>query len=239
MTAIILVGPQMGENIGAAARVMLNFGLTDLRIINPRDGWPNPKAEDMSAGALDVIKNAKIFDNTADALEDITHLYATTARSRDMVKPVYTPRTAIDEITTLPAKQKAAILFGAERSGLNNEDVTLAKGIITIPVAPIYTSLNLAQAVCVVCYEYAAAASNDTPLQDPAHTKAPTVATAREVDDTLRDLETALDKTEFFRVPEKKPRMIQNIRNMFTRNSYTEQEIRTLRGIIRSFAEKI
>lgn len=236
LPAIILVKPQMGENIGATARVMLNFGFTDLRIIAPRDGWPNPKAEDMSAGAIDVIKNAKIFDNTADALDDITHLYATTARLRDMIKPVYSPRATAEEICKFPSS-KAAIMFGAERSGLENEDVVLANAVVTIPVAPIYASLNLAKAVCVLCYEIAVATQGESAIA-VQEVEAP-LANRREIDDTLLHLEQTLDRTEFFRVPEKKPRMLKNIRNMFTRHDYSEQEIRTFRGMIKAIGEKL
>lgn len=236
LPAIILVKPQMGENIGAAARVMLNFGLTDLRIIAPRDGWPNPKAEDMSAGAIEVIKNAKVYDKTADALEDITHLYATTARLRDMVKPTYNARETAEEIATLSGTSKAAIMFGAERSGLENDDVVLANAVVTIPVAPVYASLNLAQAVCVLAYECALASHNDISTTKSVDGK---LVSRRELDDTLTHLEETLDKTAFFRVPEKKPRMLKNIRNMFTRNNYTEQEIRTFRGMIKAIAERL
>lgn len=239
LPAIILVKPQMGENIGAAARVMLNFGFTDLRIVAPRDGWPNPKAEDMSAGALDVIKNAKIYDNTADALEGITHLYATTARMRDMVKPTFSPRQTSKEILTLSNPTQAAIMFGAERSGLENSDVTLANAVVTIPVAPIYASLNLAQAVCVICYEIAAAMAEDGTQTPTINEAEHPLANRREIDDTLTHLEETLDKTAFFRVAEKKPRMLKNIRNMFTRHHYTVQEIRTFRGMVKSFSEKL
>ncbi len=237
LPAIILVKPQMGENIGAAARVMLNFGFTDLRIINPRDGWPNPKAEDMSAGAIEVIQQAKVFEKTADALEDITHLYATTARLRDMIKPIYTPRATSKEIASLPKHAKAAIMFGAERSGLENSDVILANAVVTIPVAPVYASLNLAQAVCLLCYECSVALQGDS-ATSICEVDA-TLATRREIDDTLTHLEATLDKTDFFRVPEKRPRMMKNIRNMFTRHALSEQEIRTLRGMIKAFSDKM
>jgi tRNA/rRNA methyltransferase len=223
----------MGENIGAAARAMLNFGITDLRIIAPRDGWPNQKAEDMSAGAISIIKSAKVFENTQDALTDITHVFATTARQRDMIKPVYSPRTASETIHSLPKNTKTAILFGAERSGLDNADVTLSNAIITIPVSPDYTSLNLSQAVGIICYEYRAYIQNNIVETK----KSPVMATRRQLDDALHHLEEVLNTTNFFRVPEKRPRMTQTIRNMFTRHAFTQQEVQTLRGMIKAIKD--
>ena len=152
---IILVAPQLGENIGSAARVMLNFGCKDLRIVNPRDGWPNPKAVDMSKGAKQVIYDAKIFNSLADACHDIKYLYATTARPRDMVKKVFTPKKCVQKIVEASKSgDKSAIMFGPERTGLNNDYITLADAIVSIPVSDEYASLNLAQAVSVLCYEH-------------------------------------------------------------------------------------
>ncbi|MDA0780720.1 MAG: RNA methyltransferase [Rickettsiales bacterium] len=225
---IILIAPQLGENIGAAARGMLNFGLTDLRIVNPRDGWPNPKAVDMAKGAKDVIKKARIFTSLKDATHDITRLYATTARTRDMVKKVYDARETAANI--IQNNGKSAIMFGPERSGLNNDDITLADAVSIIPVAPIYTSLNLAQAVNIMCYEWFVATSEcSNGVSDSQG-----FATKEEVANLFEHLETELDKTDFFRIEDKRPKMVRNIRNIFSRNDLTEQEVRTLRGIIKS-----
>ncbi|PIR39644.1 MAG: rRNA methyltransferase [Alphaproteobacteria bacterium CG11_big_fil_rev_8_21_14_0_20_39_49] len=227
---IILIAPQLGENIGAAARSMLNFGLTDLRIVNPRDGWPNPKAVDMAKGAKEVIKKARIFTSLKDATHDITRLYATTARTRDMVKKVYDAReTAANMIQN---NGKSAIMFGPERSGLNNDDITLADAVSIIPVAPIYTSLNLAQAVNIMCYEWFMATSERSDAENANDNQG--LATKEEVADLFEHLESELDKTDFFRVEHKRPKMVRNIRNIFSRNDLTEQEVRTLRGIIKS-----
>jgi tRNA/rRNA methyltransferase len=249
---IILVSPQLGENIGAAARCMLNFGLTDLRIITPRDGWPNPKAVDMAKGAGEVIKNAKIFQSLADATFDITKLYATTARTRDMEKPVYTANEAAEAI--IKNSGKSAIMFGAERSGLSNEDITLADGICVIPVAPIYTSLNLAQAVNIICYEWfinkqteknrhaefisaSHLESKEIPKQVQDDEINPQLATKEDIAKMFEHLESELDKTDFFKVADKRPKMVVNIRNIFSRNNLTQQEVRTLRGIIKSLTK--
>jgi tRNA/rRNA methyltransferase len=252
---IILVSPQLGENIGAAARCMLNFGLTDLRIITPRDGWPNPKAVDMAKGAGEVIKNAKIFQSLADANSDITKLYATTARTRDMEKPVYTANEVAEAI--IKNSGKSAIMFGAERSGLSNEDITLADGICVIPVAPIYTSLNLAQAVNIICYEWfintnykqneqsrhtefisaSSSTSKEIPKQVQDDEINPQLATKEDIAKMFEHLESELDKTDFFKVADKRPKMVVNIRNIFSRNNLTQQEVRTLRGIIKSLTK--
>lgn len=265
--SIILVSPQLGENIGAAARCMLNFGLTDLRIITPRDGWPNPKAVDMAKGAKEVINNAKIFDSLADATFDITKLYATTARTRDMEKPVYSAHETAEEI--IKNSGKSAIMFGAERSGLSNEDITLADAICSIPVAPIYTSLNLAQAVNITCYEWFKNSIDCTHTDQTSHAEfipassltsqkilkqvqddeknvinkeidnsnSSQLATKEDIAKLFEHLETELDKTDFFKVADKRPKMVVNIRNIFSRNNLTEQEVRTLRGIIKSLTK--
>lgn len=234
--AVILIAPQMGENIGAAARGMLNFGLTDLRIVNPRDGWPNPKAVDMAKGAKDVIKNAKIFTSLKDATHDITRLYATTARTRDMVKKEYDARQTAAEI--LKNYGKSAIMFGPERSGLNNDDITLADAVTIIPVAPIYTSLNLSQAVNIMCYEWFVAQSESAVVDADDGNQANHLATKEDLANLFEHLESELDKTDFLKIPDKRPKMVRNIRNIFSRNDMTEQEVRTLRGIIKSLTNR-
>jgi len=231
--AIILISPQLGENIGAAARVMLNFGLTDLRIVTPRDGWPNPKAVDMAKGAKEVIKNAQVFDSLAEATTDINRLYATTARPRDMIKPVVTPRKCAEEITT--NAQRSAIMFGPERSGLNNDDITLADAIAAIPVAPIYTSLNLAQAIAIMCHEWFSAKDETAAKEMELGNYG--LAPKNEIANFFEHLESELDKTDFFKVEDKRPKMVRNIRNIFSRADLTDQEVRTLRGVIKSLTK--
>lgn len=231
--AIILMRPQLGENIGACARIMCNFEMEDLRIISPRDGWPNPKAVDMAKHAAHIIEQAKIYDTLPEALHDIEHLYATTVRPRYMVKPVYAPKKAVEEIYSHP-DHRSAFLFGPENSGLSNEEITLATAILTIPVGKKYASLNLAQAVAILTYEYFAHPCTYTNQQLPLGTSK--IATRKELADMLTHLELALDRTDFFHVPEKREHMLRNIQNLFARIPLTDQDIRTLHGIIRSLS---
>lgn len=167
--AIILVNPQMGENIGAAARAMLNFGITGLRLVNPRDGWPSAQAEAMSVGALEKMPPVQVFDSTEEALADCHYVYATTARPRDMTKPVFTAKGAARDMHERQAQgQKIGILFGAERSGLDNDDVALAHAVLTIPANPDFTSLNLGQGVLLVAYEWLQTIDETPALQKSA-----------------------------------------------------------------------
>jgi tRNA/rRNA methyltransferase len=226
----------MGENIGAAARVMLNFGVTDLRIVNPRDGWPNPKAIDMAKSARQVIDNAQIFSSLAEAAHDIHKLYATTARPRDMVKTVVTPRKCAEEIHQHSQNdEKSAIMFGPEQSGLDNDDIVFSDAIVTIPVAPLYTSLNLAQAVSILCYEWFAA--NDTTPIKKLELGKYGAATKEDINSLFEHLEQELDNSGFFSTPDKRPKMVRNIRNIFIRANLTEQDTRTLRGLIKSLTK--
>ena len=226
--AIILVKPQMGENIGAAARVMLNFGLKDLRIVTPRDGWPNPKAVDMAAGAKSVIKDAKIFDSLEEAVADLKFLYATTARPRDMVKEVINPYECGE---LLRSNKPAGVIFGGEKSGLSNSDIVLADKIVSIDVSDEYGSLNLAQSVGVICYEFFSKKSKSAKAK-------PNVAPKKDINEALKHLEQELEIKGFFKVKEKKKGMLDNINNIFTRAEITKQEAQTIRGIIRSLAKK-
>lgn len=220
---IILHSPQMGENIGAAARAMLNFGFENLRIVSPRDGWPNAKAIEMAAGAKDVVEKAQVFENLSDAIADLQTVYATTARSRDMNKPVVTPKQ-------IELSGKIGIVFGAERTGLENKDVALADKIISIPVSEKYQSLNLGQSVGIICYELFA---NDALKQGESE-----LADKKDFDALIGHLDEQLSAKSFFQVDEKKPNMMINIRNIFSRAALSAQEIRTLRGIIRSLSER-
>lgn len=227
--SIILVGPQMGENIGAAARVMGNFGLSDLRIVAPRDGWPNPAAETMSAGAFaEGVVTATVFDTLEAAVADLHFLLATTARQRGMQKPVYSTRTAVDALGAHPGK--TGVLFGAEKSGLPNEAVVMCDAILTYPVNTSFASLNLAQAVGVFAHAWGdrEPVTIDTGIDAPADRE--------ELIGMMEHFEDELDKAGFFFPEAKKPVMIQNLRNTFTRSGWTSQETRTFRGAIKALA---
>ncbi len=232
--AIVLIEPQMGENIGAAARAMRNFGLDDLRLVRPRDGWPNEKATAMASGARAVIAAARLYDSTAAAIADLRHVYATTARRRDMLKAVTTPRRAAADMRGYAARGEAfGVLFGPERAGLTNDDVVLADTVLLFPTDPGFPSLNLAQAVALTAYEWHLAAA---PTVEPALDLGPTrPATKGELVGLFEQLEDALDAVGYFeRVPEKRPAMVRNIRNIFQRATLMEQDVRTLRGVIKA-----
>jgi tRNA/rRNA methyltransferase len=303
--AIVLVEPQLGENIGMVARAMLNCGLNELRLVNPREPWPNPKAQAAASGADPVLAGARLFAATEDAIADLAHVYATTARSRDMVKPVLTPRRAGAELRAQAARgERTGILFGKEAKGLHNDDVALAEAIVAAPLNPAFSSLNLGMAVLLVAYEWLVAEADpaqgalpigkDTrpatgaelsglfgkeakglhnddvalaeaivaaPLNpafsslnlgmavllvayewlvaeaDPAQGALPIgkdtrPATGAELSGLFGHLEGELDACGFLRVAEKRPVMVRNLRNIFVRASLTEQEVRTLRGVI-------
>lgn len=218
----------MGENIGAAARAMLNFGLTDLRIVAPRDGWPSQAAVDMSAGALEMMPDVNVYATLAEAVKDLHFLFATTARPRDMVKPVYTPAAAIDE-TFKKRDQKIGFVFGPERSGLENDDVALCHAILTMKTNPDFSSINIAASVMVICYEWMARQS-DNAVTTPTNASFP--AEHAKLEEFLLRLESDLDKAGFFRAPDQKPTMLRNIRNLFTRTGMTDQEVRTFHGML-------
>lgn len=225
---IILVRPQMGENIGAAARVMANFSLNDLHIVNPRDGWPNDAGRAMAAHATHIIDNATIYDSVEKAVADCHLLYATSARPRDMQKRVADVKQAAKEVNA--SGQKAGILFGPERSGLTNEELILADALLQIPVDSQYPSLNLAQAVGVVCYELFKGELSKNTYDE--------LASKEEIQHLFNHLEESLEENSFFRTEAIKPKMIQNIRAMFTKAQLTSQEVQTLRGIIRALESK-
>ena len=234
--AIILVEPQLGENIGMAARAMLNCGLRDLRLVRPRDGWPNGSARAAAKGAVDVIDNAQLFDTTENAIADLTRVYATTARPRDMIKRVVTPRQAAREMRAAgDADGRSGILFGRESMGLDNDDVALADTVLTVPVSAELTSLNLAQAVFIASHEWFLA-GDDTPDEMLAVPKETRPANKEELIGLFEHLEQELDACGFLRVAEKRPTMVRNIRNIFQRAELTEQEVRTLRGVVKGLA---
>tara|TARA_R110002072_G_scaffold36969_1_gene108536 strand:- start:296 stop:1033 length:738 start_codon:yes stop_codon:yes gene_type:complete len=229
--SFILVTPQMGENIGAAARIMGNFGLPDLRVVDPRDGWPNVRAEQLAVGSP-VLKNAMHAYTLDDAIGRLTRIYATTARPRGMEKRVLTPRAAMAEARgAIEAGEKVGILFGGEKAGLPNEAVAGADAIITLPVEPDFSSLNLAQTVGVLAYEWRAgdpAPDDFQPLGAPA--------SKADMERLFEHFESELDRAGFFHPPEKTPLMINNLRAALTKARFTEQEARTFRGAIKALA---
>lgn len=229
--AVVLVDPQLGENIGTAARAMLNCGLTDLRLVRPRDGWPNDKAVSASAGALETMPPARIYESPAEAFADCHQVYATTARPRELVKPVFTPAGAAADIRARQAAgQKIAVLFGGERAGLTTDDVARAHAVITIPLHPGFTSLNLAQAVLLVAHAWHETGEATPARAVPTGDSRP--APHEEIEAFLARLEEELESGNFFRTPEMKPAMVRNIRALYLRAEPTDQEIRTLHGML-------
>lgn len=229
---IVLVRPQLGENIGAAARAMLNCGLDRLRIVAPRDGWPSESAAASAAGADIVLDKAGLFDTTEEAVADLTRVYATTARSRDMTKPVLDPRGAVGEMRAAdPDGAATGILFGPERTGLTNDESTLADVLVIAPLNPGFSSLNLAQAVLMMAWEWRMS-GRESFAGRVLETGATRPATRDELLNFFAHLERELDSCGFLRPPEKRPAMVRNIRNLFLRGEPTEQEVRTLHGIV-------
>ena len=233
---VILVEPQLGENIGAAARAMANFGLSRLRLVRPRQGWPNDKAHVMAAGADRILDGAALYDDLEAAVADCTCVLATTARAHDQAKPVLGPAAAAaDMAPRVAAGETVAILFGRERNGLENDEVALADCIVTLPVNPAFASLNLAQAVVIVAYEwFKLAGGAKLPFAMPEKS-AP--APKQQLLAFFASLEGELEKVEFFRPPDKRETMQINLRNIFTRMQPTQQDIQTLHGVIMAIAQ--
>jgi tRNA/rRNA methyltransferase len=230
---VILVMPQMGENIGTTARAMANFGLSELRLVAPRDGWPNERAFSAASGADWILQEARVFETTAAAVADLTRVYATTARDRDMVKPVVSPRRAALEFKAfIDEGRKPGILFGPERTGLDNDDVALSHTILSVPTSPRFWSLNLAQAVLLVAYEWhmLGVDSPDRFLR----TGQTEPALQGEVQALVDHLVEELDDAGFLHPPEKKPSMVRNITSFIQRAEPTTQDVRTFRGVIRA-----
>ena len=226
--AIVLVKPQLGENIGKCARAMLNFGLTEMRIVAPRDGWPNPDAGPSAAGADVVLQKAQIYETTADAVADCSNIYATTVRKRGMTKPVRTPAEAAKSIFN--TSSKSAILFGPERSGLEISDVGLAREIITVPINPDFGSLNLAQAVILIAYEISKLDSGNvqpTVENSPNHP-----APQAELERLYLHLDEMLENTRFYYPPDRVPATKVTLKNLLTKPGWTSEEIKTLRGVL-------
>ena len=233
---VILVEPQLGENIGAVARAMANFGLSRLRLVRPRQAWPNDKARMMAAGADRVLDDAKLYDTLEAAIADCAFVLATTARAHDQAKPVVGPAEAAALMAPrVAAGETVAILFGRERNGLENDEVALADRIVTLPVNAAFASLNLAQAVVIVAYEWFKFSGGATlPFAMPQ--KSPT-APKEQLLAFFASLERELEKVEFFRPPDKRETMQINLRNIFSRMQPTQQDIQTLHGVIMSIAE--
>jgi tRNA/rRNA methyltransferase len=229
--AIILVAPQLSENIGAAARAMGNFGLSDLRLVSPRDGWPSEKARAASAGADAVIDATRVFDTLPEALAGLTFAYATTARSREVPKPVVGPHEAARVARArIAGGGGVGFLFGRERSGLDNDAISLADEILTLPVDPGFSSLNIAQAVLLVAYEWRLSGLEGTAL--PFGADIAPQAPREQLIGMFEHLEAALGEAGFYRPSEKRPHITLAIRAMLQRAGLTEQEVRTLRGMI-------
>jgi tRNA/rRNA methyltransferase len=229
--AIILIEPQLGENIGTCARAMLNCGLTDLRLVRPRDGWPSGSAKAAASGADIVLDNARLCDTTEEAIADLSHVFATTARNRGMIKRIMTPREAAVEMRAQSSAGLATgVLFGPERTGLFNDDLALADTSLTVPLNPSFSSLNLAQAVLLIGYEWYQ--TGDVTPGRYLHTGTTRPARKEELVNFFDHLEQELSGSGFFSSPEKKPSMIRSIRNCFQRMDLTEQEVRTFHGIV-------
>ena len=234
--AIILIDPQLGENIGMVARAMLNCGLTDLRLVRPRDGWPSKKAAKASSGADLVIEKARLFNNTSEAIGNLSLVFAATKRERDMTKNAVTPEKAAKEITDVGGI-RCGVLFGGEANGLTNDDVSLANSVLTISLNPEFSSLNLSQAVLLIAYEIFKIKGGTASTQLAIHTNCK--ANKKEILGLFNHLENALDDSGFFHVREKRPIMVRNLRNLIQRADPTEQEVRTLRGVISSLKKGV
>ena len=230
--AFVLVRPQMGENIGAAARAMLNFGLEQMRLVAPRDGWPNPKAVAMSSGAGRLLDDALLTQTTAEAVADCSFVMATTARQRGLTKPVFTPERAMQEARERSARgEKVAVLFGPERAGLENDDIALANAIVSVPVNPEFPSLNLAQCVLLTGYEWRRATAETVP--ETTEMAGTDWANGQEMEALARHYEDRLDEAGFFFPEHKAPGMKLNLRNMWSRMPLTRADVQMLHGILR------
>jgi tRNA/rRNA methyltransferase len=225
--AIVLVRPQLGENIGKAARAMLNFGLSDLRLVAPRDGWPNPTAGPAASGADIVLEQARVFQSVAEAVADCANVYATTVRKRGLVLPVVTPEQAAQEMRALPGR--SAVLFGAERSGLETEEVVVAGKILTVPINPKFGSLNLAQAVILVAYEWSKGEQLAMPTQ--RETEEPR-ATQSQLEGLIGQLEAALEDVGYFFPPDRTPATKLTMRTLLSKAGWSNREIQALRGMV-------
>lgn len=234
---VILVRPQLGENIGMAARAMLNCGLSEMRLVAPRDGWPSERAQRAASGADVVLDEARVFDSVAEAVADLQHVVATTARTRELVQRIVTARHAASEIRGwIAAGERVGILFGPERTGLENDDIVQADTALSIPLNPQFSSLNVAQAVLLVSYEWIASA-DETPVERMSeHATRP--ADKDELQNLFAHLERALDQSGFLRHQAMRPAMVNNLRALLQRATMTEQEVRTFHGVIKFLSKQ-
>ena len=223
---IVLVRPQLGENIGKAARAMLNFGLTELRLVSPRDGWPNPDAGPAAAGADAVLAEAQVFETLADAVSDCTHIYATTVRKRGVTKPVLTPEAAARQVHATAGR--SAYVFGAERSGLETDDVALAHSIITVPINPEFSSLNLAQAVILLSYEWSKGRELASPPQVPLDPPAPHAELEELVQHFVRDL----TPKNYFYPEDRTTATMRTLRTALTKTGWSSNDVKMMHGIV-------
>jgi len=227
---IVLVRPQLGQNIGKAARAMLNFGLTELRLVDPRDGWPNPGAGPAASGADIVLEQAQVFTTVAEAIADCSIVYASTVRRRDLMMPVISPAEMADAIAASPAR--SALLFGPERAGLETDEVALANAIVTVPINPEFASLNLAQAVILLAYEWS---KTSALAQPPAKDLEPPAANS-ELEGLISQLDRALMAKGYFHPPERTEATRNTLRTIFTKTGWSSREVKAVRGIIRALS---
>jgi tRNA/rRNA methyltransferase len=226
--AIVLVRPQLGQNIGKAARAMLNFGLTELRLVSPRDGWPNPDAGPAASGADIVLEKAQVFDTVEEAIADCSLVFASTVRRRDLVMPVIGPEEMANRIAA--SAERSAILFGPERSGLETEEVALANAIVTVPINPKFASLNLAQAVILLAYEW----SKHSALAQPPAKELEPPAPHGELEGLITQLDEELDTKGYFHPPSRTQATRNTLRTIFTKTGWSSREVKAIRGVIRA-----
>jgi tRNA/rRNA methyltransferase len=232
---VILNEPQLAENIGAVGRVMANFGLTDLRMIRPRDGWPQDRAWASASGADWTLNEAKVFDRIEDALADLQLVHATTARPRETHLPILTPEEGAQAMhSATVAGVRCGLLFGGERAGLETHDIALTQAIVTVPIDVRFRSLNLAQAVAINAYEWRKTVADRPPA---AFREGPLPAEMSAMSGLYEHMETELDAAGFFHPPEKKPTMVRNLRTALSRAQFTDQEVRTFRGVITALSK--
>ena len=227
---VILVRPQLGQNIGKAARAMLNFGLTELRLVSPRDGWPNPDAGPAASGADSVLEQAQLFGTVAESIADCSTVYASTVRRRDLMMPVLSPGEMAAAIAASPGR--SAMLFGPERAGLETDEVALANAIVTVPINADFGSLNLAQAVILLAYEW----SKQTALVQPPVRDVEPLAPHGELDALIAQLEESLEAKNYYHPPERTRSTRNTIRSILTKAGWSSREIKAIRGIIRALA---